>query len=63
VRALVLGPVAGVAEGLEAAGPVLAGVRLLARVAAQVDLQVLQPGERLGAALELRGRERERDFY
>ena len=52
VGALVLGAVAGVAEGLEAAG-VLAHVGLLPRVAAQVDLQVLQPREGLGAALEL----------
>lgn len=39
--ALVLGPVTGVAEGLQAAG-MLADVRLLARVAPQVDLEVLQ---------------------
>ena len=52
--ALVLGAVAGVAEGLEAAG-VLTHVRLLPRVAAQVNLQVLQPREGLGAALELQG--------
>lgn len=39
--ALVFGPVAGVAEGLEAAG-MLADVRFLSCVAPQVDLQVLQ---------------------
>lgn len=39
--ALVFGPVTGVAEGLEAAG-MLADIWLLARVAPQVDLQVLQ---------------------
>ena len=54
VGALVFGAVAGVAEGLLAAG-VLAQVGLLPRVAAQVDLQVLQPREGLGAALELQG--------
>lgn len=41
VGALVLGPIAGVAEGLLTAW-VLAQVRLLARVAPQVDLEVLQ---------------------
>lgn len=56
VRALVFGPVTGVAEGLEAAG-VLADVRLLSRVAPQVDFQVLQAGEGLGAALKLRKRQ------
>ena len=40
VRALVFGSVAGVAEGLEAAG-MLADVRFLSCVAPQVDLQVL----------------------
>ena len=54
VGALVFGAVAGVAEGLLAAG-VLAQVGLLPRVAAQVDLQVLQAGEGLVAALELQG--------
>lgn len=39
--ALVFSPVTGVAEGLQAAG-MLADVRFLARVAPQVDLQVLQ---------------------
>ena len=52
VCSLVLGPVAGVAEGLKAAG-VLANIWFLSRVAPQVDLQVLQTGERLGAALKL----------
>lgn len=42
VGALVLGTVAGVAEGLLTAW-VLAQVRFLARVAPQVDLEVLQP--------------------
>lgn len=42
VGALVLGTVAGVAEGLLAAW-VLAQVWLLARVAPQVNLEVLQP--------------------
>lgn len=41
VGALVLGPIAGVAEGLLTAW-VLAQVWLLARVAPQVDLEVLQ---------------------
>lgn len=41
VSALMLGAVAGVAEGFLAAG-VLAQVRLLSCVAPQVDLQVLQ---------------------
>lgn len=49
---LVLGAVAGVGEGLGAAG-VLARVGLLPGVAAQVRLQVLQPRVRLAAALEL----------
>lgn len=52
VRALVFGPITGVAEGLEAAG-VLADVRFLSRVAPQVNLQILQTGEGLGAALKL----------
>lgn len=52
VGALVLGAVAGVAESLLAAG-VLAQVGLLPRVAPQVDLQVLQAGEGLVAALKL----------
>lgn len=55
VGALVLGAVAGVAEGLLAAG-VLAQVRLLARVAPQMDLEVLQPREGLAAAFKLRER-------
>lgn len=52
VRALVFGAVAGVAEGFLAAG-LLTHVGLLARVAPKVDLQVLQPGERLLTALKL----------
>lgn len=44
-----------VAEGLLAAW-VLAQVRLLARVAPQVDLEVLQAREGLAAALELQER-------
>ncbi len=52
--ALVFGTVAGVAEGLEAAG-MLADVRFLSCVAPQVDLQVLQTRESLGAALKLTG--------
>lgn len=47
------GSIAGVAEGFEAAG-VLADVWFLSRVTPQVDLQVLQAGERLGAALKLK---------
>jgi len=55
VRAvLVLGAVRGVAEGLVAA-LVLTHVWLLARVRAQMGLQVLQPGVGLGTALELQG--------
>lgn len=50
--ALVFGPVTGIAEGLQAAG-MLADVGFLARVAPQVDLQVLQAGKSLGAALKL----------
>lgn len=53
VRPLVFGSVAGVAEGLVAAR-VLAQVGLLPCVAAQVDLQILQPGEGLLAALKLK---------
>lgn len=49
------GAVAGVAEGLLTAR-VLAQVRLLARVAPQVDLEVLQPREGLAAAFKLRER-------
>lgn len=49
---LVLGAVAGVAEGLLTAR-VLAEVRLLARVAPQVDLEVLQPGKGLLATFKL----------
>ena len=52
VGALVLGAVAGVAEGLLTAW-VLAQVWLLARVAPQVDLEVLQPREGLAAAFKL----------
>lgn len=52
VGALVLGAVAGVAESLLAAW-MLAQVGLLPRVAPQVDLQVLQAGEGLVAALKL----------
>lgn len=55
VGALVLGAVTGVAEGLLTAW-VLAQVRLLARVAPQVDLEVLQARESLAAALELQER-------
>lgn len=58
--ALVFSTITGVAESLEAAG-VLANVRFLPRVAPQVDLQVLQTGERLGAALKLTNRKAE-DF-
>jgi len=50
MRALVLGAVAGVGEGLPAAAA--AHVRPLARVRTLVDLQVLQPTERLAAAGE-----------
>lgn len=50
--ALVFGPVARVAKGFEAAG-MLADVRFLSGVAPQVNLQVLQTRERLGAALKL----------
>lgn len=53
VCSLVLGPVAGVAEGLQAAG-VLTDVRFLSRVAPQVDFQILQAGKSLGAAFELK---------
>lgn len=53
------GSVAGVAEGLVATR-VLAQVGLLPCVAAQVDLQILQPGEGLLAALKLKSsRQRE----
>ena len=52
-----LGPVAGVAEGLGAARE-LAHVGLLPRVRPQVRLQVLQPAVRLPAALELKERRR-----
>ena len=47
-----LGAVRGVAEGLGTAG-VLTDVGTFPRVGAQVDLQVLQPRERLVAALKL----------
>lgn len=50
-----LGAVTGVAEGLLTAR-VLAQVWLLARVAPQVDLEVLQPREGLAAALKLQER-------
>lgn len=53
VRALVLGPVAGVAESLQTAG-VLADVWFLSCVAPQVDLQVFQAGKCLGATLKLK---------
>ena len=52
VRLLVLGTVGRVGERLVA---VLAHVRLLPRVGAQVDLEVLEPRERLRAARELQG--------
>ena len=52
VCALVFGSVAGVAEGLEAAG-MLTDIRFLSCVAPQVDLQVLQTRKGLGAALKL----------
>lgn len=52
VSALVLGSVTRVAECFLAAW-VLAEVRLLARVAPQVDLQVLQTGKCFIAAFEL----------
>ena len=58
---LVLGAVRGVAEGLHAAGE-LAGVGLLARVGPQVRLEVLQPGVRLLAGLELEERDRPGKF-
>ena len=54
---LVFCSVAGVAEGLRAAGE-LAHVGLLSRVGAQVGLQILQPAVRLPAALELKERRR-----
>lgn len=57
VSALVLGSVTRVAECLLAAR-VLAEVRLLARVAPQVDLQVLQTGKRFVTALKLWEEER-----
>ena len=53
---LVLGPVAGVAEGLGAARE-LAHVGLLPRVRPQVRLEVLQPAVRLPTALELKHKE------
>lgn len=53
MRPLVFGSVAGVAEGL-VASRVLAQVGLLPCVAAQVDLQILQPREGLLAALKLK---------
>lgn len=52
---MVLGTVAGVAEGLLATW-VLAQVWLLACVAPQVDLQILQAGEGFTAAFELQER-------
>ena len=51
---LMLCSVRSVAEGLGAAGE-LAHVRLLARVGAEVGLEVLQPAVRLLAALKLKG--------
>lgn len=53
VRSLVFGSVAGVAEGL-VTPRVLTQVGFLPRVAAQVDLQIFQPRERLLAALNLK---------
>lgn len=52
VSALMLGPIAGVAESFLAAR-VLAQVRLLSCVAPQVDLQILQTRKRFVTALEL----------
>lgn len=52
VRALVFGAIAGVAEGFLTAG-LLTHVGFLARVAPQMDFQVLQAGERLLTALKL----------
>ena len=49
---LVLGSVAGVAEGL-VAGAVLADERSLARVAAVVDLEVLKPSEAARTSIHL----------
>lgn len=54
MRALVLGTVAGVAEGFLTAR-VLTQVRLLTCVTAQVDLQVLQARECFITALKLQG--------
>lgn len=54
---LVFGSVTGVAEGL-VAPRVLTQVGFLPRVAAQVDLQILQPRERLLAALKLKRHQR-----
>jgi len=53
VGPLVFGAVGAVGEGL-AARRVLTQVRFLSGVRPQVDLEVLQPGEGLGAALVLR---------
>lgn len=58
VCALVFRPVTGVAEGFLTAR-VLTRVRLLSGMASQVDLQVLQTGERLLTALKLSGGGRE----
>ena len=49
---LVLGSVAGVAEGL-VAGAVLADEGPLARVAAVMDLEVLKPGEAARTSIHL----------
>lgn len=53
---LVLGSIRGIGERL-IASLVLADVRFLPGVRAQVGLQVLQAGVGLGAALELQGKE------
>ena len=51
---LVLGPIGGIAESLDASRH-FALVRLFPGVGAQVGFQVLQPRVRLGAPLELWG--------
>ena len=56
---LVLGPVRGVAEGFGAARE-FTGVRLLARVGAQVGLQVLESGVRFVTGLKLKRQKNER---
>lgn len=53
VCSLVFGSIAGVAEGFLTPG-VLTHVGLLARVAPQMDFQVLQAGKRLLTALKLK---------